>query len=402
MRKNPLHLGLLVVFAILTIGVPAHLLAQNQRPAARPFTFDDELSRMAEEFPGFGGLFYDAQGFPHVYLKDARQAPALKALGPVVRIHQGDYDFRQLRQWKDSLLDVMALPGVVLLDADESRNRVRIGISNEAGGGLEKRLDKVRVALAKARVPAEAVVFEEVPPIHNLATLRDRVRPVPGGVQIAFGNFLCTQGFGANRAGVAGFVTNSHCSGTQGGVQGTILYQNTNSSSNRIGVEIADPTYFTGSGCPSGRRCRFSDSSFIAYDSTSLRDFGRIARTTGVGSLTVSTTSPRFTITATASSPSTGQTVNKMGRTTGWSRGTVGATCVNVNVSGSTITQLCQSTVNASVGSGDSGSPVFTATTTGTTATLVGILWGGDTSGTLFVMSPYGQIVSELGALTVF
>jgi len=80
----------------------------------------------------------------------------------------------------------------------------------------------------------------------------------------------------------------------------------------------------------------------------------------------------------------------------------VSSTCVNVNVSGSTITQLCQSLVNAAVGSGDSGSPVFTASTTGTTATLVGILWGGDTSGALFVMSPYGQIVSELGSLTVF
>jgi hypothetical protein len=399
------RLSRIVLFAALVLstgGFSVQLYAQPPGDVSRPFTHDDELSRMADEIPGFGGLFYDEEGFPHVFLTDVGRAPEVNALGPAVRVHKGQFDFRQLRQWKDSLVDVLALPGVVLLDADESKNRVRIGLDKEAAGGAAKNLGAVHAALAKARVPADAVVFEEVEPIHNLATLRDRVRPVPGGVQIAFGGFVCTKGFGANRAGIAGFVTNSHCSGTQGGVQSTVMYQNTNSSSNRIGIETADPTYFTGGSCPVLRRCRFSDSAFARYDSSSLRQFGRIARTTGVGSLTVSTTAPRFTITGTASSPSVGQTVNKMGRTTGWTRGLVASTCVNVNVSGTNITQLCQATVNAGVAGGDSGSPVFTASTTGTTATLVGILWGGSTSGTLFVMSPYGQIVTELGALTVF
>jgi hypothetical protein len=391
---------LFAALAVVLSCVPAQLLAQVPGGSARPFTFDDELSRMADQIPGFGGLYYDEKGLPHVYLTDTSRAATVQALGSDVRIHQGDYDFRQLQQWKDALLDLLARPDVVLIDADESKNRVRVGLNKEVTS-LTSKSAALETALANAGVPADAVIFEEVPPIHNLATLRDRVRPVPGGVQIAFGGFVCTKGFGANRAGVAGFVTNSHCSGTQGGVQGTVMYQATNSAANRIGIETADPAYFTGSGCPGGRRCRFSDSSFIRYDSSGAREFGRIARTS-VGSLTVSTTAPRFSITATASSPSTGQTVNKVGRTTGWSRGGVSSTCVNVNVSGSTITQLCQSIVNARVGGGDSGSPVFTATTTGTTATLVGILWGGDTAGTLFVMSPYSQIVSELGALTVF
>jgi hypothetical protein len=403
MNKLP-RFGLLAVLALLLSGVSTNVFAQKPVPTGRALTFDQELSRMVDEIPGFGGLYYDKQGYPHVYLLDTRRGPGLKRFGPNVRVHQGQYDFRQLHAWKDSMLDVLSLPGVVLLDADEAKNRVRVGIDAGAGGGWESNRDAVLDALVQFGVPEAAVVFQKVPPIHNLATLRDRVRPVPGGVQIAFNNFVCTKGFGANRAGVAGFVTNSHCSGTQGGVQGTVMYQNTNSSANRIGVETADPTYFTGSPCPAGRRCRFSDSAFARYDSTGLREFGRIARTTGVGSLTVSTTAPRFTITATSSGPSSGQTVNKMGRTTGWSRGQVSSTCVNINVSGSNITQLCQSIVNAGVGGGDSGSPVFTASTSSasTNATLVGILWGGDTAGTLFVMSPYNQIVSELGALTVF
>jgi hypothetical protein len=397
-RKQFCRLSLLAV-ATLLLSAPA-LLAAAETPgrAGGPRNSSDiEQSRMAGEISGFGGLFYDEQGFPHVYLTDTGKAADLRALGPDVRIHKGDYDFRQLAEWKNALLDVLGRPDVVYLDVDERTNRVRIGLNREI---KTKDVAGLEAAVAAAAVPAGAVVYSEVAPIHNLATLQDKVRPVPGGVQIAFGSFLCTKGFGANRAGVVGFVTNSHCSGTQGGVQSTVMYQNTNSAANRIGIETADPAYFTGSPCPAGRRCRYSDSAFARYDSSGLREFARIARTTAVGSLTVSTTSPRFTITGTANFPSAGQTLNKMGRTTGWSRGTVSSTCANINVSGTTITLLCQDLVTAAVNSGDSGSPVFSATTTGTTATLYGILWGG--GGGSFAMSAWENIVSELGALTVF
>jgi hypothetical protein len=66
-------------------------------------------------------------------------------------------------------------------------------------------------------------------------------------------------------------------------------------------------------------------------------------------------------------------------------------------VSGSNIVQLCQTFVSAGVGGGDSGSPVFSGTSS---VTLVGILWGGNSSGTQFVYSPIGNIEQELGALT--
>jgi hypothetical protein len=92
-----------------------------------------------------------------------------------------------------------------------------------------------------------------------------------------------------------------------------------------------------------------------------------------------------------------GQTVNKVGRTTGWTQGLVTNTCVNTGVSGSNIVQLCQTFVSAGVGGGDSGSPVFRGTSS---VTLVGILWGGNSSGTQFVYSPIANIEQELGALT--
>src|SRR5947199_4171844 len=86
-----------------------------------------------------------------------------------------------------------------------------------------------------------------------------------------------------------------------------------------------------------------------------------------------------------------GQTVNKVGRTTGWSQGQVTNTCVNTGVSGSKIVQLCQDWVSASVGPGDSGSGVF-AITSGTDVQLRGTPWGGTGPGTVFVYSPIPTI----------
>jgi hypothetical protein len=51
------------------------------------------------------------------------------------------------------------------------------------------------------------------------------------------------------------------------------------------------------------------------------------------------------------------------------------------------------------VGPGDSGSPVFKITS-GDNVELAGILWGGNTSGSLFVFSPLKNIQDELGAMT--
>ena len=379
-----------------------HPAMAEQKEVADPLTLDEEYALIAKEVPGFGGLYYDAAGEPNVYLKDLSQAPAFQlAEGGPVKFHQGRYDYLELISYRDKLLDVLSRPDVVLLDIDEGKNIVRVGLDDKAPLNA---LDGLESAILGAGVPREAVVVDRVPAIQFLATVRDRVRPVPGGVQIAFGGFLCTQGFNADRGGVRGYVTNSHCTNIQGGVEGTVHYQNTNSSSNRIGVEQVDPTYFTGGACPAGRRCRYSDSSWGRYDTASTAQFARIARTTAPGSLTISSTS-RFTITGTVANPTLGQTLNKVGRTTGWSRGTVNTTCATINVSETTLTLLCHSLVGARVGSGDSGSPVFSAgtSTTNVNATLYGILWGGDAAGTTFAFSPWSGITraGELGGLTV-
>ena len=75
------------------------------------------------------------------------------------------------------------------------------------------------------------------------------------------------------------------------------------------------------------------------------------------------------------------------------------ATCATVNVGGTTVTQICQTLVDAKVAGGDSGADVFKVTS-GTNVRLAGVLWGGSTNGRTFVFSPLANVTGELGALT--
>jgi hypothetical protein len=185
-------------------------------------------------------------------------------------------------------------------------------------------------------------------------------------------------------------------------VDGTLYYQPLDQVADQfIGTEVADAAFFKNSnGCPAGRRCRYSDSNFSDGDNTVSFTLGGIEKTTGPnnGSLTIS---GAFTITGEGAAV-VGQTANKVGRTTGWTQGPVTRTCVDTGVSGTNIVLLCQAFVESSVqlvAGGDSGSPVFRVVSRDK-VTLLGNLWGGNSSGTLFVYSPIAQIEQELGDLT--
>ena len=357
--------------------------------------------------PGFGGFFVDEQGTPTVYLTTTgRRAAAEQALAPwlrernraaaALRVLPARFAWTDLERWSaQASTEVLAVPGAVFVDADEAGNRVHIGVEHAAAA------NRARSVLARLGIPAAAADVEIVAPFRRVATLRGSVRPVVAGVQINFPGFLCSLGFNATRQGVAGFVTASHCTSTQGGVQSTPYWQPLQTTKPvQIATETVDPAYKgTIAGCPSGRKCRRSDAAFAKYINATKNTLGRIART-GSMSSTDLTIAGGWTITgnATSSSFTVGETVNKVGRTTGWSRGKVAATCVTVNVSGSNITQICQTIVNAKVGAGDSGSDVFTVTS-GTNVKLDGVLWGASGNAT-FVFSPFANITGELGALT--
>ena len=314
--------------------------------------------------------------------------PRIARAGPV-RILAGDYDFVELKQWRDGMnAEVLGLPGVILTDIDEVRNRLRVGVERaDVVAAVEDRL-------ARFGVPREAVLIEVTQPIRQLNhDLRDSIRPLAGGSQISFVGggsiFFCTLGFPAVRNGRMGFVTNSHCSLEQGGKEGTIYHQPEQSgTANRIGREFRDPKYRSGGGCPAGVKCRWSDTTFVDAPHKSGPDVdlghGIIARPRNQkGSLKIKHNRDEFRITSVASGntlgPLAGGKVSKSGRTTGYSSGKVTGTCLNILVAGTNLGQFCQDQVDARVDSGDSGSPVFIVTNDPKRddVTLVGILWGG-------------------------
>jgi hypothetical protein len=408
-------------------------------------TLDEDLLKVAQQVPGFGGMYIDESGVLNVYmLEEPADAAAMQerrtqlestlssvfgadiltrgrvervdpdaepaaAAPPSIKIVKGAYTIPQLADWRRKADGALAIDGVVFTDLDERSNRLKVGI---APGTARER---VQAALKESGIPPDAVILEETQPIYQHATLRSKVRPMPGGVQVeadvgVFKFKHCTMGFNAIRAGVAGFVTNSHCTKTQGGSEGTDFHQPDDPlfSGNHVGNEIVDPNYFTGGICPAGRRCRFSDSAFVDYD---IARGSNIARTEGWnnGSLTISSSTSRLTIVAEMSAWVDGSDLDKIGRTSGWTFGLVNSTCQNTNVADTDITLLCQfrvnrlaSQTNAISSGGDSGSPVFRWLGASSQVNLSGILWGGPLNGSSFVFSPMNQIEQELGPLTTF
>jgi hypothetical protein len=309
----------------------------------------------------------------------------------------------QLTGWfARASVDVMALPGTVFADHDEAGGRLVFGVENAAA------IKGVQTALARLGIPAAVTTVRVVPPIYQVASLQDKFRPTQGGIQIHFGNYLCTMGYNADDGTERSFITNSHCTGRQGGVEGTQYYQPLSSvDATVIATEVEDPGYSRGGpGCPKGKKCRRSDASRARYSASVASTRGAIAKTSGPNNGSVTVTGA-FTVTSQDNSTTSfpvGTTVNKVGRTTGWTQGRVTQSCATVNVSGTNITQICQTLVSNGgtvlVGGGDSGSGVFRITS-GDNVQLVGSLWGGSSDGSLFVFSPLSNIRQELGAIVV-
>lgn len=454
-RKLSLHAALLfVVLFAAACSDTTDLNAEESSPnmAAGPVTLDDQFAEVAQKASGFGGMFYDDNGVLTAYMVQSTGELSAQAarvqqrevktaitavFGNEVLVSQSrkgagaelnaqgkadltilpaKYDFLQLRQWYEPMGSILNVKGVVFTDISEGKNRLLIGV--EKGDTAAR--SRVEQALAKLAIPREAVVLEETQPTQLAYSLQDKVRSTRGGIQIDIyrgGGGECTLGFNAYRSGVRGFITNSHCTKQRNSVESTAFYQSTGDrGTDYIGVETADPRWHTGGNCPANRYCRWSDSAFVRYDNaygSVTSSLGHIARTTGwhrySGPLTVNDSYPTFRIRGEYSYTSNfeGAVLNKVGRSTGWTRGQVTRTCTHENVAGDPILMLCQSRVAAGMFGGDSGSPVFLTYSDGS-ANLYGILWGGDwnnntnTTSSYFIFSPMRNVEYELGYLTTY
>lgn len=399
-----------------------------------------ELVELSRRIPGFGGFHFDASGNLVVTMT------AQGRLGPEVRgrfeaklagfkerlprahraqkgggsflTRTGQFTFLQLAGWRDEVVSsVLGIPGVIFVDLDEAANRVAVGIDRARFASVR---GSASAALASGHVPQAAVAYVEASAVvpeqtSSGTTVDDRRRPLIGGLAMDYSQndvYIdgCTIGFIAEYNGRRGFITNSHCSYKEWGTENTEYHQSTYDGGSSVGFEYKDSG---GSSCGflSSRNCRKSDATFAIVNVDA--ELGAIARTTWVGgpgrpaagSEEIASGSQQV-IVSKATSTAQGEIVEKVGRTTGWTTGSVERSCVEVSVS-STKVLRCQHFTSYGSGGGDSGSPVFTTEwryvyVNPYRVSLRGVHSGATQDGVYAVFSPISGIEADLGAMTVY
>jgi hypothetical protein len=376
------------------------------------------FEEISQTVPSFAGYFLEG-GQLVVYVTDLSQAQAAEAVRRVNSTGRGDallahastvvrparYSFLQLRQWRDQIEQnvLFGLSDAASIDLDEGINRIVVGLADGSGKA------QLENGLTRLGVPTEAVDVQVTGRVSPSTLLTDSVRPVEGGLAsaVTFNDTAqtvpwCTFGFNAYYGSTAVVLTSSHCTSQTYGDDPTptVFYQNLITSGDRIGSEWYDPSSFF---CNSTVKCRYSDAAMIKYDSGVNFQLASIARTLsydttwGVdGSKTIDSSNPQFSITSEQDYLAQGYAVDKVGRTTGWTRGTILGTCVDF-LGSDGYWRLCSDKASYWADSGDSGSPVFYDPGDGDQVTLTGIHWGANSGSQYTAFSPFGGIRQDFG-----
>ena len=410
-------------------------------------TLDLEYVAIASAESTFGGMFLDSTQTPVVFLTDttrfapARQAgvdASLASRGKStshIRVRQAAYNFLQLKRWRDSAANAVARAGPTTYGIDKAHNRLHVGVvDSTARQTVEAQLRGLGIPLAAVEIKIERPIVPSI--THGNENVTDSVRPVRGGIEIEYvANgvvFGCTLNILMKQNGNLYFVTASHCSASQGSVDGTEYYQKSiYHGSDKFGKEVRDPAYSDGwisyvnESCPTGwpfhhYYCRVSDANvdsiYPAFAGTMMK--GLIARTQSpgqgltAGSLLLDLNSPGlFVWDGAGSSPMVGDSVWKTGERTGTTGGTITAVCYDVGTesddgSDRDIKILCADAVGAWDRKGDSGAPVYTwdRASGDSVVILQGIAFAnddGDDDGdmTTYYFGPWKFIVDELGSM---
>jgi hypothetical protein len=417
----------------LTVGAREHLAAAAQGRTRRGF--EDEILRLEAAIPGLGGISRDSDGRVVVYLTDpsngaaAIQAmraratqlnvePGLKtqlAAGTNVVIRRGRAPFSQILDWKNTVGSaIVRLPGLVAMDADESMNQVKVTVAADAP------VAKFQEAIAALNLPDSTVAIITGPRTESLAGLRSaQFRPTQGGVQIM--NSLgarCTLGFNVTTYSwnETGYLTASHCdpSSIGSGGTGTSQGQPTNSGGDLVGSVFLNPAFNrTDSACLSYSLCTDADVMFVQYTNAATAA-KRVTTTAFVGTSyaggSISSVG-YWNYISIVPYAYYGMTVDKVGRTTGWTRGTISGTCVDTPVAGTYMVLCANSVTGSRAGKGDSGASVFYPMVNPDPLYAMGILFGGGpmnaidwddggteycTSGCTYYYSPWESFVGHM------
>lgn len=367
---------------------------------------EDEILRIENAIPGVGGMFRDAAGNINIYVPHGANAGLIKAAlarvapglglpqsardeladGRTVKLIEGDYAFSQLVAWEQAIATKLQPgTGIFGVDADEAKNRVRILVTHDVDAA------KVQQLAVAAGVPAAAVVVEVGTPPSQLNSIRGTFRPTAGGVQWStsdgYTTSTCTIGFNVTTGDLTyGFLTASHCAlGPMGsGQTGGTAYQPIPNSS--VGFIRWNPAWnSTDPNCGGYTLCVYADVLYVQYTDPSISSkmvvYTNNAGFNNAGGSITATGYWRNIAAPLATTPMVGDPLDKMGRTTGWTRGTFVASCQDIADPVANSMHLCSDQItNSRAGEGDSGGPIFIPPPPGQVSqplTPVGILWGG-------------------------
>lgn len=429
---------------------------------------EEQSAALAHEIPGFGGYYIDEVGDLHAYILDLKNEGAARAalariipetrrdLSPRERrrfspqprlvLHQGQYEFTQLADWRNRITDeILTVPGVAYNGLDEHVNRLAVGVergrSAAARRAAEQKLDELGIprnaikfedtdlmSQVTACAP-DALVCEEDPdpctvdpssceipstdpcaedpsicidpgtiypedPSFSYTTppsqyLYSKFNRLFGGIRIhnPSSGDACTLGFVARYRGVTVFATNSHCSASRGArdYSGSVFHQ-PDWKTPQVGQEVVDNGRLS-----FGRYV--SDVSLVQIQNVTGY-LGYIARPwhstgglNGRASTQINSRDPYMKIISEVT-PRKDYEFHKIGATTGWTYGYNRKVCYDTSI------MKCVSWVAAGAEGGDSGAPVFRYY--GTEVGIAGLVYARADGG--FWMTPMSQIRLELNA----
>ena len=437
----------LALFIFLISPAAKHAAWSQDQP-----TINDILQEVGLKVTAFGGMFVDEQKDTlYVYMVPDQpgEIPDVdKAITAVFGSYRppqhnlvalpGQYTFLELKDWRDHMSpQLLPLPGVVSVGIDLVKNRLSVNVLAPVVAS------QVEAELLALGVPRDAVHIEQTGPIIQEVSLRDKKRPLYGGLQIQRdkrNQGRCTLGLVAQHIadGTIGLVTASHCGNIafpkKNDPKTTKFYQAV-VADGQVATEFLNPPLVGGilgnnrNVCPASVVCRLSDTLFaqiLNKDDASKQ--GYIAKPplnntnnpddggkgwNGTDSYRIIAESVYFL---------PGASITKVGRTTGRTEGTITAVCVDENNWGNPNnlagdpprSMLCQDEANYFSGPGDSGSPVFhviadkndgcTEKRQNNDVCITGIHWGAETrsTGRIRIFSAIGLVQdnnTELGAL---
>ena len=373
------------------------------------FPGEQEFVELSKEIPGFAGYHYEGDTRVVSLTDPGQQDRAAAALdarekvepsahdeaksGGGTRFVKADYDYPTLRAWRDKAAEgVLSVDGVAYLDLDEVRNRIAVGVADDKAAAA------VADQLKAAGVPAEATIVDVEDPV-QLDQLSGFFRPLQGGWQIqnGLGALPCTLGFVTTYPpnGQRAFVTASHCTQIQWGLDGISFYQPTAPAfGNFVGREVRDPR---GWPCYVWRVCRWSDAALVQVaNATAAPNQVRTTTFFNFGWLNGSVIpAASLPVASYLAAPPAGAFLDKVGRQTGWNYGPVNVTCALVTQPPNRVLG-CQYAAFHKSDLGDSGAPVFIWY--GTFVRVVGITWG-HVPGVRSWFSPIGTGVGPNGGI---